>query len=249
MNRYNKERIGERRKMNCGEFATIIKYNAEKDIDVKFDSGYIAINKTYSNFKKGEIINPYYPTVCGIGYLGGATIKDKHGNTLDSYNTWRNMLDRCFNKKCCNYKNYGAIGVSVCDEWKNYSNFKKWFNDNYYTLEGEKVELDKDILIDGNKIYSPQTCVFVPSTINVLFKRYKRNNSLPRGVKKKGDKFTARIVKHKHEIYLGIYNTPQEAHSVYIKNRNLYLLELAEFYKTNIPNKLYKRLIEIAHTK
>lgn len=239
--------LGEIKRMNCGAMAKIIRYASSRDIDVEFEDGYISKNKSYHNFKNGQITNPRYPTVCGVGYLDGETIKNEFGETLNSYHVWRNMLDRCYNKKCCNYKNYGAVGVTVCEEWKSYAVFKEWFNDNYYELDDERVELDKDILIDGNNIYSPNTCIFVPIIINLMFKGHKRKNDLPKGIKRKGKKYTARITKHKQEYYLGIFNTKEEAYSSYINARNLYILELAEFYKETIPNRLYKRLIEIAN--
>lgn len=57
-------------------------------------------------------------------------------------------------------------GCTVCDEWLYFSNFKKWFDENY--IEG--FQLDKDIIIRGNKVYSPQTCCFVPKEINIISK-------------------------------------------------------------------------------
>ena len=78
------------------------------------------------------------------------------------------MLGRCYNeynlKRRPTYK-----GCEVCDEWLNFQNFAEWFDNNYYTIDNEAVCLDKDILIKGNKTYSPEACVFVPITINSLF--------------------------------------------------------------------------------
>ena len=243
------ERIGEKRRMNCGAIATIIEYRTSKDIDVQFEDGYIVANREYACFKKGEITNPYYPTVYNIGYLGETTTIDKKGNRLKSYDVWRNMIARCYNPNIKNYKNYGAMGVTVCEEWHCYANFKKWFNRHYYTLENERVELDKDILVEGNKIYSPKTCIFAPKRINDLFldSGYKnKNRELPLGVSKKDNKYEVGIsIKDKTKA-LGRFNTPEEASQCYQTARSKYILELAEEYKDKIPNKLYKRLIKIA---
>ena len=120
----------------------------------------------YGNFKRGNS-NPYHAKTVGIGYMGNATSK-VNGVKKDSYNTWRGMLERCYGEKY--QKKFPTyIDCSVCDEWKSYENFERWYNLNYYEVENEKMQLDKDILFKGNKIYSPNTCVFVPQRINKLF--------------------------------------------------------------------------------
>ena len=81
----NLNRIGESKIMNNGMKATIIAYRKSHDIDVQFEDGYIVANREYACFKKGEITNPYYPTVYNIGYLGETTTIDKKGNRLKSY--------------------------------------------------------------------------------------------------------------------------------------------------------------------
>lgn len=80
------------------------------------------------------------------------------------------MLERCYSARYQERKPTYK-GCSVCDEWLNYQNFAKWYDDNYYEIKGEIMCLDKDILVKGNKIYSPENCVFVPNYINVLFAR------------------------------------------------------------------------------
>lgn len=73
--------------------------------------------------------------------------------------TWRNMIDRCYLETDKRYRLYGAKGVTVCKEWKEdiYS-FISWAKDNGYE---KGLHLDKDILSDGLKIYSPETCKWV----------------------------------------------------------------------------------------
>ena len=97
----------------------------------------------------------------GINDLYGHNILN--GKRLKFYGTWKNMIHRCYSDKFqIRYPTY--IGCSVCDEWLVLSNFKEWFDANY--LDG--MALDKDILIPGNKIYSPEACSFVPQYINSL---------------------------------------------------------------------------------
>ena len=86
-----------------------------------------------------------------------------NGKQLKFYGTWTQMLQRCFSGKSqAKYPTY--IGCTVSKEWLSLSAFKVWFNANYR----ENAELDKDILVKGNKVYSPETCRFVPHYVNSL---------------------------------------------------------------------------------
>lgn len=109
----------------------------------------------------------YTPSVCNIGYMG-----ENYNRKTDKllYARWNNMLQRCYNPKMPNYKNYGALGVTVSEEWHNFSNYKKWFYDNFWDIgSDEKVVVDKDILIPNNKIYSSNTCLLIPVSFNSIF--------------------------------------------------------------------------------
>lgn len=187
------------------------------------------------------------PTVYGVGYLDDEKTVGNNGKHLLSYKCWQSMLERCysnkFQEKCPTY-----IGCSVCESWKHYSIFKEWFDKNYYEIEGENIQLDKDILIDGNKLYSPDTCVFVPKKINIVFRSMSKKSNLPMGVyyDKEKKKYRAQINIDGKTKKLGRFNTPEEASQCYQIARSKYILELAEEYKDKIPNKLYKRLIKIA---
>ena len=61
------------------------------------------------------------------------------------------------------------IGCTVCIEWNNFQNFAGWFNENY--IEG--YDLDKDIKVNGNKVYSPVTCLIVTPKENTIKARAK----------------------------------------------------------------------------
>lgn len=95
----------------------------------------------------------------------------KNRKAFKSYNVWVHMIDRCYNKNSTNYLWYGEKGVTICDEWKLYSNFKKWFDENY--IEGCVV--DKDI--SGGSIYSPETCVFISKSKNSKESCFRRHNT------------------------------------------------------------------------
>lgn len=237
-------RIGERNKNNNDEWMTIIEYNNSRDITIEFDNGGIVYSARYSHFKTGQIKNPYTPSVCGVGYLGDATGYE-NGKPLKSYQTWVNMLKRCYDikyqERFPTYK-----GCEVCDEWKCYADFKKWYDYNIYEINGERVCLDKDILIKRNKTYSPETCLLVPESINMLFTTQNKNNNLPKGVcwYKKFNKYGAYINIDGKKKTLGYFDNISEAKESYLKARNMELKRVAEKYKEFIPEKLYYKLIE-----
>lgn len=112
----------------------------------------------------------------GINDLNEAVKVD--GKLLPFYVTWRNMLCRCYSTKFQLTKPT-YVGCTVCDEWKYLSNFKKWYDENY--VDG--FALDKDILFEGNKIYSPEFCRFVPAYLNsLLIDHGNARGDLPLGV-------------------------------------------------------------------
>ena len=119
--------------------------------------------------------------MCGVGYLGN-TSTSKNKKVKHSYRIWLGMIRRCYNPRGYDGKMVYYKDCSVCDEWLCYANFEKWYDDNYYEVNNEEMNLDKDILVKGNKIYSPNTCVFVPQRINSLFlKRNKSRGKYPIG--------------------------------------------------------------------
>ena len=182
--------------------------------------------------------------IFSVGYNTKETYKStENGKKTKCYQTWQNMLMRCYDEKF-HARKPAYIGCKVCEEWHNFQNFAKWYEENYYEIEGERMHLDKDILVKGNKIYSPQTCVFVPQRINNLFEKCDRvRGNYPVGVHKDKNKFRAKIrIGHKL-IYLGIFDNPHEAYLLYKINKELLIQSVAEEYKDKIPKILYKALI------
>lgn len=164
-------------------------------------------------------MNKYKKTklVYGIGvndadYCINPTIDGKQVR-CKYYQTWRGMLERCYDSKY-QTKEPTYTGCTVCEEWLTFSNFKKWME----TQDWVGKCLDKDILIQGNKIYSPDTCIFVSSSINNLFTKsdaargkYKIGVSF----KKENDKFLAQCNINGKPKYLGLFLTEEEAYKTY----------------------------------
>lgn len=115
--------------------------------------------------QKGEAVPPL-KGVYGVGFNSairtGLPVQ-KDGKASKAYDAWRRMLQRCYDQK---YKEDHPtyVGVICCDEWKDYQNFAKWFYEQ--PNHNMRYELDKDLLVDGNKLYSPTTCTLLPMKIN-----------------------------------------------------------------------------------
>lgn len=180
--------------------------------------------------------------ICGFG------INDLAPNECRKivYVVWRSMICRCYDKKYQESKPT-YIGCKVCDEWRYLSAFKKWFDENY--VEG--YQLDKDILAPGNKIYSPDTCCFVPPEINILLiAPQKRKDGLPRGVYLYGRnrKFSAIISditeKNRHRI-IGKYDTVEDASRAFNEARVQKIHSIAQEYfdKHLIAERVYGALM------
>lgn len=239
---------------NFGSKMVIVEYRGALDIDVYFpEYNWTAKNIVYDNFKKGRIKCPYEPRVYGHGYFGeGKYNAWENGKNTKCYSTWHEMLKRCYDPKY--HEKYPTYKNCKVDKlWLNLQDFAKWFDVNYYEIEGEKMELDKDILHKGNKIYSPENCIFVPKKINYLFiKSDKVRGNYPIGVSyHKGNKnFQSKCSIYNYEEnksktkYLGSYDTPEQAFEVYKKFKEQNIKEVADYYKDLIPDKLYSAMYD-----
>ena len=134
-----------------------------------------------------------------------------------AYLRWVDMLKRAYSKKY-HKAQPTYVGVTVSDEWLAFSNFEKWYVKN--SVKG--FQLDKDLLNPGNKTYSSDNCLFVPSSINKLIDTKIINHGLPRGVSraKHGQPFFAQITIDSNNVWLGKYDTTESAHNSYVKAKN-----------------------------
>ena len=178
----NQERLGQTIMQNCGEVAFIVEYVDSQNITVQFKKTNELVKTRYGTFVRGLVKSHFTATVYGVGITGLQPIRNEDGELLNSYTCWNNMLKRCYSTKL-QEKHPTYKGCYVCDDWLYYPNFKKWYDNNYYEINNKTSHLDKDVLVKGNKIYSPNTCVFVPNFINTLFTKNQNNRGeLPIGV-------------------------------------------------------------------
>lgn len=248
-----------------GSTMKIVEYNNSSNIIVEFQDEYKArVHGQYKNFQNGKIKNPYAPFVFGVGMIG-EKYSNKRNNKVDNtkeYTLWYSMMRRCFDENFKN-KNPTYKNVTCCNEWRLFenfyewlhsqSNFDKWF-DGYGT--GYKWALDKDILIKGNKIYSPETCCLVPSIVNhLLIKRDNHRGDYPICIEKKNNKYQARCNKFTidehgkvkaYREYLGVYETIEEAFNAYKKCKEDFIKQIAqiEFDAGNITIECYNAMMK-----
>jgi hypothetical protein len=249
INKFKNKIIGEIQIMNDGTTAEVINYNKSKDISIKIKETGEIIETSYNDFKGGRIKSHFSPTIFGVGITGIENIRDENNELIESYKCWHHMIERCYSEKR-KEKQPTYKDVTCCDEWKYYSNFKKWFDQNYYTVDNEVIALDKDILVKGNKLYSPKNCVFVPQRINVLFvNRKNHRGEYPLGVVYVKDRniFKARCnIFDKNKTinkHIGYYSTPELAfYKGYKPFKENVIKEVADHYKDKIPDKLHQAM-------
>ena len=237
---YKNQRIGLRKQNLDGSWMEIIQYNNAEDLTVRFDTGYISRHKAFKEFRLGKIRDYLFPSKYGLGYIGIGKYKTGKEDR-DIYNKWNSMFTRCYEASSDHNDFKYYMGCSVCEEWFNYQNFADWYTNNYYQIENRRMCLDKDILKKKNKIYSPETCCIVPDFINLLFGKLntRKSKTLPIGVSKDANKYRAII--HINDEYhgLGFYDTPEEAFYVYKIVKENHIKEVADKYKTQLPQKVY----------
>lgn len=138
----------------------IVEYFNRNQVKIRFiPSGYETQCKSQT-IREGRVKDRLSPTVLGVAMIGDGPYR----NTIDykttpAYKCWIGMIYRCYHRKTRAYPRYGGRGVYVCDEWLNFQNFAKWHEENKPKSDGS-WQLDKDIKIDGNTVYSPDTCIF-----------------------------------------------------------------------------------------
>lgn len=219
------KRIGEKfYHPKYGEYYIIEYTNCEK-VKIRFqNTGYEYIT-SYNHIQNLEVMDRFH--------------KGKYGNNIgdcevnvNAYKTWYNMIYRC--QHCKGYKD-----VSICEDWYNFSNFLKWYNNQY---KEDNWHLDKDILSNNKRVYSPETCCFLPPEINTFFEKYKKAKGFSYNKKRK--KYEAYCRNRGAYIHLGLYETPAEARMAYLNYKTNILEDLMKPYLNKLSVELYNAIIK-----
>ena len=180
------------------------------------------------------------PSVYGVGYLGANTDLNTsvNGKPCYKYRKWTDMLRRCYSEKYqVTVPTY--IGCTISDEFKDYSKWREWYDN--YPYKQDDWHLDKDLLVKSNKVYSKETCVFLPRAINMALvtRQGNRGKCLIGVVFPKKGKYTSFLKKHGKNTYLGTYDNEYDAYLAYKLAKEEYLKELAEDYKDMLDPRAY----------
>lgn len=218
----------------------ILKYNNAKNVEVVFlNTGYITTVQM-DNIYNDKVKDRMFPSVYGVGILGDSLCKiDKTMTT--AYKHWESMIHRCYSedylKKRPTYR-----GCEVSDNFKYLPYFEHWCS-TQIGFGNEGWHLDKDILVKGNKVYSEDTCCFVPISINSLLNQQKsKRGDFPIGVDSiKGCDLYRTSLGNSH---LGCFKTSEEAFIAYKQAKEDYIKEVANKWKDQIDPRVYEALMK-----
>ena len=195
--------------------------------------------------RSGMIKNHYKPSMCNKGYLGEGKYKRvNNGVKTPAYSSWCYMLNRVYAPDGQQLQNY--YDVTVCEEWHNYQIFAEWYNNMLKTCDlNIDWEIDKDLIIPGNRCYHPEGCCLIPQAINSLIKIIpSKILNLPIGIRKHRKNYYAvcRKINHKRQT-TGPWSSMFLAQVSYWEMKIDSIRYTTYLYKNHLPPTLYERLI------
>tara|TARA_R110002124_G_scaffold230373_2_gene395477 strand:- start:4525 stop:5301 length:777 start_codon:yes stop_codon:yes gene_type:complete len=230
---------------NGGCKAKVINYTNSKNVLIEFqDKHKYQTVTTKTHIKSGSVKNPYQPSVAGMGYVGvGRHVASVGTKSTPEYMLWKQMIYRCYDRsqqeRQPTYK-----GCTVCDEWLNFQNFAEWLSAQSNYKDG--YELDKDLVLKGNKQYSPKACRFIPKKLNVILNNCEASRGQhPLGVcfNKNENRFAAAIRIDGKKKGLGYFDTASEAYEVYVDAKESYVKSEAQRFKGDIDDDVFNALM------
>lgn len=245
-----KQRIGMINTNKQGCIMKVIDYIDNRNVVVEFQDEFHEQTKiTWGNFEKGSIKNHYIPFVYDVGMIGIKYPSVVNGERTKEYTAWHSMLTRCYTNYKEHYRTYKES--KVCDKWLLYENFYEWLHSQENFEKWTKLDngvIDKDIIIKGNKTYSPDTCCLVPQNVNALFiKSDRAKGKYPIGVtyKTRDKVFEVQCNINGKETYLGRRSTPEQGFLLYKEYKESYIKQVAqeEYDKGNITKRCYDAMM------
>ena len=224
----------------------VLEYSNVRDVTIKFlNTGNVRKTAT-SELKKGEIRDNEAFPVYVVGIMDVPNELRRGQPNPREYSIWNGIRQRCYNEnnrdKLMSYKD-----VEMSENFKIYSYFKEWCHKQIGFNE-EGWQLDKDILSKGVKLYSEDTCCFVPAEITTLILKADRiRGNYPMGesphTSKVHKRFSARVSKNGKYKRFGSYLTPEEAFVVYKREKEKHIKEVANKWKDQIDPRVYEALM------
>ena len=233
---------------SSGDFK-VLKYNDSANVVIQFINTGFETTVQLGDIRSGYVKDLHLPSVYGVGILGTKYPSKVSGVTTKEYDLWCSMLKRCYSDSY-KKKNPTYEGCEVSDKFKSYEYFYEWCHKQIgfgVDGNGNPFQLDKDLLIKGNKVYSENVCVFIPSEINsLLIKREALRGEHLIGVywSKTNKAFRARVNKNKGASeHLGYFKTELEAYNAYKQAKESFIKEQANKWKGKIDERAYNALM------
>lgn len=236
---------GDKFKTNEGYEIEVLEYQSYDKVKVRFNEEVDCVKYfTLKNILRGYAKNPYHPVVRGVGFIGEGPHKSKvQGNskkTTPEYVHWSSMMTRSY------YEEYHRrfptyIGCSVNEQWYNFQEFAEWCQ--WQRGHNMGYVLDKDVLVQGNKVYGPETCVFIPPELNsIIVTQVKPGKGTPAGISFQTgtQKYLVSCAIDGKNKNLGRYKCADEAFSIYKKFKENLVKERAEKYKDALDPRAYQ---------
>ena len=230
--------------LNSGNFK-ILKYNDNRNVEIRFLKTGFETTIHLTSIKRGNVKDRYLPSVYGVGILGTKYPSTINGVITKEYETWRSMLQRCYSDAL--KKRYPTYeGCEVSENFKSFEYFYEWYH-KQVGFGNKGWHLDKDLLVKGNKTYSENTSVFIPTEINsLLIKSTASRGKYLIGVSWSNPhkSFVATVNKNKGKSeHLGFFNTEIEAFNAYKTAKEAFIKEQANKWKSQIDQRAYEALI------
>ena len=229
---------GETLLTNSGDIFTVISEYGGM-CDIKFEDGTL-ITRRKGDCIRGKVSNPSKPTYSGVGFIGIGEYKIYSGRKKTKEGqAWIGMLRRCYSENR-QYVGNWYDGCMVENEWHNFQNFAAWYcTQSSYGLDG--MELDKDILNQGGKLYSRDTCIIVPKELNsaaVKLFSARGYEILPSG------KYRVRT-RHGLNDFSKIFENKEDAYSCFTRIRKKEILRIINKHKMCFSTNVLEKLVGV----
>lgn len=183
-------------------------------------------------------------TYHGVGYnSGGRHLVSVNRVLTHTYIIWYGMISRCYSKRThLEHPNYA--GCSVSENWQDFQRFAEWYESHEFS--GLDYQLDKDLLVEGNKVYSAETCCLIPKELNSLIIQRPKSKSrylIGAAPDKRSKSWRSRIGINGKLVCIGSFDTELSAHLAFVEKRKEYLLEMANKWKGRIEPRAFEALI------